>query len=98
MQSRYLALSPYNLVRVILGERRPDDNDGNNVYTRAAAHLNDWIASGVLARDAEPGIFAYYQEFTAPDTGLQFLWLGFDGACCGCRRGNATDRTRLQGG
>jgi uncharacterized protein (DUF1015 family) len=77
MQSRYLALSPYNLVRVILGERRPDDTDGNNVYTRAAAHLNDWIASGVLARDAEPGIFAYYQEFTAPDTGERMVRKGF---------------------
>ena len=27
MQSRYLALSPYNLVRVILGERKPDDSE-----------------------------------------------------------------------
>ena len=38
-------VSPYNLVRVILGERKPEDSDTDNVYTRAAAHLNDWIAS-----------------------------------------------------
>jgi uncharacterized protein (DUF1015 family) len=69
MQARYLALSPYNLVRVILGERFPDDSDQNNVYTRAAAYLNQWIAEGVLVRDPTPGFYAYYQRFTVPDTG-----------------------------
>jgi uncharacterized protein (DUF1015 family) len=69
MQQRYLALSPYNLVRVILGERSPGDDDTNNVYTRAAAHLKDWISAGVLARDAQPGIYPYFQRFSVPDTG-----------------------------
>src|ERR1051325_8512774 len=64
MQARYLALSPYNLVRVILGERFPDDSDQNKVYTRAAAYLNQWIAEGVLVRDPTPGFYAYYQRFT----------------------------------
>lgn len=68
MQSRYLALSPYNLVRLILGERFADDNPANNVYTRAAALLQDWIDSGVLARDAGPGLYAYFQKFTVPGT------------------------------
>ena len=31
MRSRYLAASPYNLVRVILGERGPADSDRHNV-------------------------------------------------------------------
>ena len=39
MQARYLAQSPYNLVRVILGERGPADSDADNVYTRAARPL-----------------------------------------------------------
>jgi hypothetical protein len=30
MRERYLALSPYNLVRVILGERHPSDSDADN--------------------------------------------------------------------
>ena len=77
MRERYLALSPHNLVRVILGERKPDDTPENSVYTRAAAHLHDWIATGVLARDAEPGIFAYFQEFTVPDTGERLTRKGF---------------------
>jgi uncharacterized protein (DUF1015 family) len=77
MQARYLAASPHNLVRVILGERKPEDSADDNVYTRAAAHLNDWIASGVLARDPEPGIYPYFQEFTVPDTGERLVRKGF---------------------
>jgi uncharacterized protein (DUF1015 family) len=77
MQARYLAQNPYNLVRVLLGERRPADSDTDNVYTRAAAHLNDWTASGILVRDAEPGIFPYFQEFTVPDTGERLVRKGF---------------------
>jgi uncharacterized protein (DUF1015 family) len=79
MQARYLSLSPYNLVRVILGERKQADSETDNPYTRAAAYLNDWIAQGVLARDHEPGIFPYFQEFTVPDTGERLVRKGFIG-------------------
>jgi len=77
MRKRYLAQSPYNLVRIILGETTPEDSDTNNVYTRAAGHLDSWTASGILARDAEPGIFPYFQEFTVPDTGDRLVRKGF---------------------
>jgi uncharacterized protein (DUF1015 family) len=77
MQARYLALSPYNLVRVILGERKPGDTETGNVYTRAAAYLESWIASGILAADAEPAVFAYFQEFTEPDTAERLIRKGF---------------------
>ena len=79
LQSRYLSESPYNLVRVILGERCPSDTDRENVYTRAAAYLNDWVTSGVLARDKEPSLYAYYQEFTVPDSGERLQRKGFIG-------------------
>jgi uncharacterized protein (DUF1015 family) len=77
MQSRYLSLSPYNLVRVILGERRAGDSESDSVYTRAARSLDAWIASGVLARDRHPGVFPYFQEFTVPDTGERLVRKGF---------------------
>ncbi len=79
MQSRYLSLSPYNLVRLILGERKPGDSEKDNVYTRAAGYLSDWIASGILARDSQPGVFPYFQEFTVPDTGERLVRKGFIG-------------------
>ena len=77
MQVRYLSASPYNLVRIILGERTASDNESDNVYTRAAAYLNDWIADGALARDAQPGLYAYFQEFQVPDSGEQLTRKGF---------------------
>jgi uncharacterized protein (DUF1015 family) len=77
MQKRYLSLSPYNLVRIILGEKKPDDSAADNVYTRAERHLSDWIAGGILARDSEAGVFPYFQEFTVPDTGQRLVRKGF---------------------
>jgi uncharacterized protein (DUF1015 family) len=79
MQAQYLAASPYNLVRIILGERLPDDTPASNCYTRAAAHLDAWIRDGILAQDPEPGFYAYAQEFTVPDTGERATRQGFIG-------------------
>jgi uncharacterized protein (DUF1015 family) len=79
MQQRYLARSKYNLVRVILGERNASDSPDNNVYTRAAQYLQDWIAQGILARDSEPALFAYSQEFTVPEGGERLTRKGFIG-------------------
>lgn len=79
MQARYLAASPYNLVRVIRGERRPSDNDSDNVYTRAAKYLEDWIRDGILQQDPTPGLYAYFQEFEVPDSGERLTRKGFIG-------------------
>ena len=79
MQARYLAASPYNLVRIILGERKASDNDSDNVYTRAAAHLDNWIREGILAQDPAPGLYAYLQEFQVPDSGQKLTRKSFIG-------------------
>ncbi|HTB19906.1 MAG TPA: DUF1015 domain-containing protein [Bryobacteraceae bacterium] len=77
MRVRYLSLSPYNLVRIILGERTPQDNDTNSVYTRAAGLLKDWIGGGILQQEPEPSVYAYFQTFTAPDSGQTMERKGF---------------------
>ena len=79
MQARYLSLSPYNLVRIILGERTPSDSEADNPYTRAAGILKDWIGSGILEHEGEPSIYAYFQRFTVPDTGQILERKGFIG-------------------
>ena len=67
MQERYYALSPYNLVRVILGKKFPDDTEaGTNVYTRAAATLNKWRKEGVLKQETTPALYGYAQTYTVP--------------------------------
>ncbi|HZO55222.1 MAG TPA: DUF1015 family protein, partial [Bryobacteraceae bacterium] len=77
MQERYLAASPYNLVRIILGERFDGDTAEDNVYSRAAGHLDAWIGEGVLEREAEPALFAYFQRFRDPDSGEELTRKGF---------------------
>jgi uncharacterized protein (DUF1015 family) len=79
MQQAYLARSPYNLVRLELGPVRPSDSKTDNVYTRAAAYLRDWIDRGILARDAEPALYPYFQEFVHPETGERLTRKGFIG-------------------
>src|SRR5438270_3894473 len=53
MQEAYYQASPYNLVRIILGKRDPDE-ENNNVYTRAAAHFRDWRRDGIFLQDPQP--------------------------------------------
>ena len=77
MQAQYLAKSPYNLVRVILGPGKEGDSPTDNVYTRAAGFLNEWIASGILGKENEAAVFPYFQEFTVPDTGERMVRKGF---------------------
>ncbi len=71
IQERYYAASPYNLVRIILGRREPNDNPENNVYTRAAASFRDWRLQGILRQDSRPSLYSYSQRFTLPGSNAQ---------------------------
>ena len=55
--------SPHNIVRLELGEERPDDGPQENRYTRGAATLRDWRRSGVLIQEEQPALYIYVQEF-----------------------------------
>ena len=77
MQADYIAKSPYNLVRVILGEKFPSDSDSDNVYTRAAEYFKEWIGNGILRRRANLRVYAYFQEFELPDTRESLIRKGF---------------------
>lgn len=79
MQARYLAANPYNLVRIILGEKRDSDTAADNVYTRSARYFEDWIRQGVLTQDPAPGFYPYFQDFAVPDTGERLTRKGFIG-------------------
>ncbi|HLX85193.1 MAG TPA: DUF1015 domain-containing protein [Terriglobales bacterium] len=77
MQERYYDASPYNLVRIILGKKCPDDSPSDNVYVRAAASFQDWRKTGILRRDAEPSIYNYSQTFTVPGSETRAERRGF---------------------
>ena len=71
MQDGYYQASPYNLVRIILGKREPDEKN-NNVYTRAAAYFRDWRREGIFLQDPQPSLYAYSQTFTVPGDLTQY--------------------------
>jgi uncharacterized protein (DUF1015 family) len=59
-EEEYRKRSPYNIVRVIGGKVPPKDEAE---YARRGETFRTWIAQGVLSRDPEPALYAYYQEF-----------------------------------
>src|SRR6266404_7592356 len=68
MADKYAAASPYNLVPVEKGKVLPGDTPENNVYTRAAQALENWIREGVVRRGADSSVYIYSQEYTVPET------------------------------
>jgi uncharacterized protein (DUF1015 family) len=80
MQEKYYAAHPHNLIAIEKGRSLPDDSPQNNVYTRAAATLKDWIKNHVVEQDASPGFYAYSQEYTVPGTQQKRARRGFIGA------------------
>ena len=77
MQDAYYAASPYNLIPVEKGRAFPDDTPANNVYTRAAAKVDEWIAAKVLVQDSSPAIYVYSEEFLVPGTNTRRTRVGF---------------------
>jgi len=59
----YHETSPYNFVRLILGEEHESDNDSVNRFTRAGELLASWISEGVMATDRIPSMYVYDQYF-----------------------------------
>ena len=80
MQDKYYAADPHNLVTVEKGRSNSGDTPENNLYTRAATALSDWIAGGILRQDPGPCFYAYSQEYAVPGTEERRLRRGFIGA------------------
>ena len=80
MQEKYYAADPHNLIVVEKGRAYLGDTPQNNVYTRAATALHDWIRNNVVVQDPEPAFYAYTQEYTVPGTEERRTRQGFIGA------------------
>ena len=80
MQEKYYAADPHNLIAVEKGRAYPGDTPQNNVYTRAAAAIEDWIGRNVVVQDPAPAFYAYTQEYTVPGTEERRTRRGFIGA------------------
>jgi uncharacterized protein (DUF1015 family) len=79
MQEKYYATDPHNLIAIEKGRTSPEDSPQNNVYTRAGAAVNGWIAEKVVQQDPAPAFYAYTQEYTVPGTSERRTRRGFIG-------------------
>src|SRR5437867_8952475 len=77
MQERYYAAHPNNIVRIVFGKPDSTDSPEQNVYTRAAAYLKEWRATGILQQLPEAALFVYFQRFNVPDENELRLRKGF---------------------
>ncbi len=79
-QVEYYAMHPQNLIAVEKGRVFPEDSAQNNVYTRAAAKVDEWIRDHIIVQDPAPAFYAYSQEFTVPGSTEKRTRRGFIGA------------------
>lgn len=77
MADKYAAASPYNLIPIEKGKSLPSDTPADNVYTRAAKTLEEWIRAKAIVQDAVPSLYAYFQEYTVPGTSERRTRKGF---------------------
>jgi uncharacterized protein (DUF1015 family) len=87
MQERYYAASPYNLIAIEKGKPALEDTPTssnastspaeNNVYTRAAKKLDEWIAANILVQESAPSIYVYAQDYLVPGTETRRTRIGF---------------------
>src|ERR1700739_1006622 len=59
------------------GDKESSAASENNVYTRAAAKLEEWIAAEILVQDRAPSIYVYAQEYLVPGTQTRRTRIGF---------------------
>ncbi|MFC1925550.1 DUF1015 domain-containing protein [Chloroflexota bacterium] len=62
-QQLYLRHSPYNVIRLELGEEQPSDSPEDNQYTRAAGTLKKWLEEGILFREQRPALYIFEHRF-----------------------------------
>jgi uncharacterized protein (DUF1015 family) len=61
---RYLNASPYNVIRLDLGEERPGVGPVEDKYRLAASELRSWRDQLVLVPTEGPAYFAYEMRFS----------------------------------
>jgi len=54
---------PNNVIRLILGQSSPQDDDHDNPHTRAAAYYRQWLSERILVADRKPALYWTATEF-----------------------------------
>ncbi len=75
-QEYYHALSPYNIIHMLLGKDMPDEDK----YQRAANFFNDWLKNKILIEEETPAVYFYSQQYNIK--GEKKVRLGFIARLC----------------
>ena len=62
-QARLYEASPYNVIRMELGQEKPGDRLEENRYTRAKGFLDDLKSEGVLVQEKSPSLYVCVQDY-----------------------------------
>jgi uncharacterized protein (DUF1015 family) len=79
-QAEYYLMHPHNLIALEKGRVFGVDSSQNNVYTRAAAKVEEWMRDHIIVQDPAPAFYSYTQEFAVPGTTEKRIRRGFIGA------------------
>ncbi len=77
LQDKLYDTHPYNFVKIDFGKTFQEDNEINNVYTRAKATFEQWLKENVFIEDREDCYYILRQDFELE--GKTFSRLGFYG-------------------
>lgn len=56
------SLDKHNVVRVVNGLEYEDDNEENNIFTRAKKHFTEWLNDEIIKKDKKKAIYMYEQR------------------------------------
>ncbi|MDO9573586.1 MAG: DUF1015 domain-containing protein [Candidatus Contubernalis sp.] len=63
-QQIFYEKNPFNIIRLEYGLTFADDDEKNNVYSRAKTDFTHWLEQGVIIRDEQPSFYLYETDFT----------------------------------
>ena len=66
-QKTYYEKNPYNIIRLEYGLKYADDDEKNNVYSRAKSELYNWLEQEILIQDEQPSFYLYEADFTVQE-------------------------------
>lgn len=66
-QTALHARSPFNVVRMELGQAHPDDDTENTPHSRAGDFLRRWLAEGILIQEDRPALYLTATTFPTAD-------------------------------
>jgi len=96
-QEFYYGLHPHNAIRLDFGKILPGDHERENRYTRAKTVFRQWLAEGILIRDADPAYYLLEERFEDDEGEARVRYgvmglrrLGDEGAAAAVRPHEAT--------